>query len=131
MSDTSGALTADRKFFEALTRADTQPLTRLLVDDFVLVDVMSGSEVSKSDLLALVGSGQLKFESIDLIDARARRYGSAVVIVGHTEMRIRFEQNAGSASSRYTHVYVEQGGEWRLVSAQGTPISEPPGGAPR
>jgi hypothetical protein len=28
------------------------------------------------------------------------------------------------ADSRYTHVYALDGGKWRLLSAQGTPIPE-------
>jgi hypothetical protein len=30
-----------------------------------------------------------------------------------------------AASSRYTHVFVDQQGEWRLVTAQGTQILQP------
>jgi hypothetical protein len=35
----------------------------------------------------------------------------------------RFENNAFSASSRYTHVYVQTDGRWRMVAAQGTRIA--------
>lgn len=35
----------------------------------------------------------------------------------------RYEGTPWSASSRYTHVYIEDQGAWRLASAQGTPIA--------
>jgi hypothetical protein len=124
MNDTSGALAADREFFNALTHGDSDVLNRLLADDFILIDVMRGSQVPKSALVALVGSGQLKFESIVLSDSHARLYGGTAVVVGRTEMRMRFEQTVVGVHSRYTHVYVEDQGSWRMVSAQGTQISD-------
>ena len=60
MSDTSGALAADREFFKALTDGERDTLNRLLADDFILVDVMREAEVAKTGLVELVGLGQLK-----------------------------------------------------------------------
>lgn len=124
MSDISGALTADREFFKALTEADNESLNRLLADDFILVDVMRGAEVTKISLVDAVKSGQLKFESITPVDQRARSYASTAIIIGQTEMRMRFEQTSVTVKSRYTHVYVKAGDRWIMVSAQGTQISD-------
>jgi hypothetical protein len=124
MSDTSGALATDREFFKALTEGNGDTLNRLLAADFILIDVMRGAEVPKTALIELVGSGQLKFESITPAEVHARRYGSAVIVSGRTEMRLRFEETTVTVKSRYTHVYVEAQGHWMMVSAQGTPISE-------
>src|SRR5437773_6517969 len=40
-------LSADKRFFNALIASDTQALGRILTDDFILIDVMSGSEITK------------------------------------------------------------------------------------
>jgi hypothetical protein len=37
-------------------------------------------------------------------------------------MLIRMGDVSIMASSRYTHVFIEDGGRWRIVAAQGTPI---------
>jgi ketosteroid isomerase-like protein len=124
MSDTSGALAADREFFKALIDGNADALNRLLAEDFVLIDVMRGAEVPKDALVKLVESGQLKFESITAADARARRWGSTAIIIGRTEMQIRFEQTSVTVKSRYTHVYVEAPARWMMVSAQGTQIAD-------
>jgi hypothetical protein len=124
MNDVSGALAADRGFFKALTEGNGDGLNQLLADDFILVDVMRGAEVPKAALAELVGSGQLKFESVMPADVHARRYGSTVIVNGRTEMRLRFEDTAVTVKSRYTHVYVEAQGRWMMVSAQGTQIAE-------
>jgi len=125
MQDESSALEAERQFFAALMGADLAALDRLLAEDFILIDVMRGAEVTKADLLAAVGSGQLQFEAIKPCgptERRVRLYGSTAVITGRTEMSGRFGTMPFAARSRYTHVYVEQPGGWRMVSAQGTRI---------
>lgn len=123
MQDESSALEAERQFFAALMGADLEALDRVLADDFVLIDVMRGAEITKAGLLAVVGSGQLKFEVIQPAESRVRLYPSTAVITGRTEMSGRFGEAPFAASSRHIHVYVEQQGRWRMVSAQGTWIA--------
>jgi ketosteroid isomerase-like protein len=116
-------LALDQDFFTALVDADTAASARILSDDFILIDVNSGSEIAKPDLLTALGLGQVKFESIEPDEQRVRRYQTTIVITGRTKMKGRLGDAPFAASSRYTHVYVEQHGEWRLVAAQGTQIS--------
>jgi len=84
---------------------------------------MSGSEVTRSSLLAVIGSGQVKFESIEPADNRVRLYKTTAVVTGRTRMKGRLGDAPFVASSRYTHVFVMDKGEWRLVAAQDTQIS--------
>src|SRR5512143_2081129 len=118
------ATDADRRFFAALLAADAGALEALLADDFVLIDVMTGSEIPKPALVAAVGARQLRFEAIDAAEPRVRRYGATAVVTGRTTMRGTFGPDAWSAKSRYTHVFVEKDGSWRMVAAQGTAIQE-------
>ena len=104
MNDTAGALAADGEFFKALTDGNGEALNQLLAHDFILIDVMRGGEVPKTALVELIGSRQLRFESIKPTDVRARRYGSTAIISGRTEMRLRFEQTSVTVKSRYTHI---------------------------
>ena len=115
-------LAAEQEFFGALIAGKVEVLDRLLVDEFILVDVMRGGEITKAGLLAAVASGQAKFESIEPSEARVRRFGSTAIVNGRTEMRGRVGDAAFAVRSRYTHVYVEQQGRLRLASAQGTQI---------
>ena len=117
---------AEDRFFGALLQGDGEALRALLTPDFVLVDVMTGSEIPGAMLADLVGGGQLVFESVERIDSRVRVYGSAGVVTGQTRMRGRFQDQQFSAHSRYTHVYVRVDSRWCLASAQGTPIAPAP-----
>ncbi len=116
-------LAREREFFGALLAADTDALDRILAPDFMLIDVMSGGEITKPALVGVVGSRQLHFEAIDPIDTRVRHYGATVVVTGRTRMSGRFETTPFAVQSRYTHVYVRQEGSWQLVAAQGTQIT--------
>jgi hypothetical protein len=53
MQDEPGPLVAERQFFSSLIGGDVAALERILGDDFLLIDVMTGSEIPKSDLLAV------------------------------------------------------------------------------
>jgi ketosteroid isomerase-like protein len=127
MSARPRVLAAEDKFFQALLRGDGAGLGAVLTPDFLLIDVMTGSEIPGAVLVDLVGSGQLRFESVERLDARVREYGEAAVVTGQTRMQGRFGDQPFSAHSRYTHVYVRAGKGWLLTSAQGTPIAPAPG----
>ena len=71
----------------------------------------------------IVGARQLRFDSVERLDARVRGYGPTAVVTGQTRMRGRYGEQPFSAHSRYTHVYVRSEDGWRLASAQGTPIA--------
>lgn len=62
-------LAVEDRFFDALLRGDGDALEAVLSPDFLLIDVMTGSEVSGPALIGLVGSGQLRFESVERLDA--------------------------------------------------------------
>jgi len=107
-----------------LMLGDRSGLDRILDDDFLLIDVMTGSEVPKAALLEVVGSRRLVFETVARIDARIRSYDGTAVVTDQTRMTGQYDGVSFSAHSRHTHVYVRGAGSgWRLVSAQGTPIA--------
>ena len=115
----------DRQFFEALIRSDESVLDQILSDDFIIIDVMKGAETTKQELIGAIKSGYVQFEDIGVRGNRVRLYDSTAVITGQTQMTVRFSATLSSITSRYTHVYCELEGEWRLVSAQGTSIQLP------
>jgi hypothetical protein len=112
----------DLAFFSALTTASLEALDAILADDFILVD-LSGARSTKSQFLGLLTGGQLTFLSIVPQEpAQARLMGRAGIVWGRTMMRVHVSGVEVAADSRYTHVYVEESGTWRLAAAQGTPV---------
>ena len=72
-------LATERQFFRALLEAKLESLDQVLAGDFLLIDVMSGSEISKPALLGAVGSGQLKFEVVEVVESRVRLYSGTAM----------------------------------------------------
>ena len=124
MNTEQDPVAVDRQFFTWLTEANSDAIDRLLADDFLLIDVMRGGEVPKAALLAVLQSGDLKFERIEPADVRLRSYPGTAIVTGRTKMRVKFQQSSADVHSRYTHVYVMVDGQWRLTAGQGTPIAE-------
>ena len=124
MDGDADPLAADDAFFGALVAADGTALDALLADDFAIIDVMRGAEADKAAFVAVVGGGQVVFDSIEPAERRVRAYDKTAVITGRTAMSGSFAGAPFSAASRYTHVFVDRGGGWRLVAAQGTQIVE-------
>jgi Domain of unknown function (DUF4440) len=118
----SDPLQTDRQFFMSLLDSNIERLDSLLDDDFILIDVMRGDEITKSSLLEVLRSGQLRFTTIEPVESHVRLYDGAAIVTGRTQMKARFGEIALSVHSRYTHVFIDRGGQWRLVSAQGTQI---------
>ena len=119
-------LRADAAFFEALLAQNAPALAALLADDFVIVEVGTGQVHPRGAFLDAVRSGAVVFEAIERWpqETLVRRYGNVAVVVGRTTMAFTGDDSTFQADSRYTHVYALDGGSWRLLSAQGTPIPE-------
>jgi len=120
---TSDAELAEDRFFAALLAGDAEGLEELLSDDFLIVDVMSGSVAGRAPFIAALRDGSLKFDAVTLVERDTRRRGDTAIIVGRTQMAGSFAGASFAAASRYTHVLLlEQDDCWRLVTAQGTRI---------
>ena len=118
---------ADARFFGALIDRDAAALDALLGDDFLIIEVGTGLVHSRAEFLDAVEDGLIVFAAID-VDTTAkviRQYGTAAIVVGRTTMTIAGPDGSTiEAASRYSHIFTTDGSNWRLVSAQGTPIVE-------
>jgi len=125
MTDDTAVLEAEDLFFSALLARDTAALRGLLCDDFAIVDVMSGNVTPRDPLLEALDAGVLTFVAVerDPAEAAVRHRPGVAVVVGRTAMTIGFAGQSTTVASRYTHIYVQDGERWRLLSAQGTPTA--------
>jgi ketosteroid isomerase-like protein len=114
----------DDAFFAALLEADAQRLDGLLSEDFMIIDVMSGTAIDRDAFTTAVRERVVTFAGIEVGERSTRHYSDAAIIVGRTAMRGSFADTDFSVASRYTHVFVtDADGRRLLASAQGTPIT--------
>ena len=115
----------ENDFFDALISSDIGKLHKTISDDIVLIDVMSGSEVSGTELAEVLLRGHLRFGSIDRIRFKVRNYEDLAIITGQTVMAGAYDGKQFKINSAYTHVFIKENENWRMVSAQGTPMTVP------
>jgi hypothetical protein len=72
-------LDLQRRWVEALMKADTSALDTILVDTYVDTDE-GGNRWDKVSVLAMLKSGDLKLASIKLLHTRADKYGDSAVL---------------------------------------------------
>jgi ketosteroid isomerase-like protein len=117
---------ADAAFFDALLDGDVTDLEVLLAQEFLIVDVASGSVHDRAAFLEAISTGAVTFEEIETFAGETvfRPVGDgAGIVVGRTAMSFSdAEGRLTGVSSRYTHVFESDGPNWQLVSAQGTRI---------
>ena len=75
MHNQSDPLGAEQQFFSSLIGGDVGALDRILGDDFLLIDVMTGSEVKKPDLLAVLDQVSLNSRPFSLWNLRFASMG--------------------------------------------------------
>lgn len=121
-------LSVDREWATYATRNDEEAKTALgiiLADDYTFTGTGS-TALTKAEYMKQA-DGTTTFETEDV---KARRYGGAAVVTGRIHLgsagraTLRRQYPVSYDSVRYTNVYVNEGGKWRLVSTQFTPIFE-------
>jgi len=113
----------EQEFFVALINADIKTLDRVVSRDFLMIDVMTGSEVSKAALLEAIEARSLRFKQIDRAELKVRDFGKTAVITGRTKMIGSYAGQSFRVNSRYSHVFVRSDDHWEMVSAQGRQIA--------
>jgi ketosteroid isomerase-like protein len=100
---------------QAVERGNPDEIAKFLSDDFLSV---GGGGVSTRDQYLDGFKSSPHTSKMTHTDERVRMYGDTAVITGHS-VTTRSDRNA-PVVTRYTHVYVKRGGEWKLVSMQNT-----------
>jgi ketosteroid isomerase-like protein len=109
----------DAMRFQAMVQNDLNSLAALLAENLVYMHT-DGTVESKSEFLARLRSGSLRYRSIAPTDVRVRPFGNIAVVTGRSQMAVT---NAGSDHEFeivYTAVYEAAGDRWQLVSWQST-----------
>jgi ketosteroid isomerase-like protein len=104
---------------EAMIAGDLATLDRLLADELTYVH-SNGQVETKAEFLGRIKSGDLKYRSVRREDVRVRVEGRAAVVTGRAAMEVRSKGEDLSLQMRFTDVYVERGGRWKLLAWQST-----------
>jgi uncharacterized protein (TIGR02246 family) len=105
----------DKERIQAQIGADAVALDRIYADDFIGVGP-SGAVRNKAQVIADFTSGDLKFQSITTDEVQVRVYENTAVETGLSTMVGQDKGQTVPRDTRFTRVWVNQQGRWRLVA---------------
>jgi len=117
-------LALEARWDSAVVRKDIAALERILAPSFVFIGA-DGSVSSRSEMLAALQAPDLVIDPFETRDVQVRLYGGTAILTGWFEQTGRFQGRAYRSRSRYTDVYVREGGRWVAVSAHASTLPRP------
>ncbi len=103
----------------AVKSTDFGKLNAMYADDLVYTH-STGSSESKSEYLTKLKSGAQKYATLDYSDMKVRTWGNAAVVTAQLRMTGATKGVPFDNTLLVTHVWIKQGGSWKLVSHQTT-----------
>jgi uncharacterized protein (TIGR02246 family) len=120
---------AVRQLFDSLVSSyaknDATVPARIVADDATFTNPL-GEVLTKEQRLAEIKPGGLQFDSYTADDVNVRVYGDAAVVTYRASVTGKRGDQDISGQNRVTSVFVKKGGNWQLVAAQSTRITQPP-----
>lgn len=106
---------------EAHVRGDAAPMEQLWDSDLI-VTVPDMPVMNKSEALAVLRSGRVKFLRYQTSDLRTRIYGNTAVVTGQLSRERESASNEFEDDWRFTKVYVRRKGRWHVVAWHGSHV---------
>lgn len=106
---------ADQLEVQAILQGDPELQKRIWDEDFVVTNVV-GEVFTRTQVMAVFQEGVTPYRSFERETERIRLYGEVAVSQG-SERVVPAEAPADATPTlrRYTHVWVDRDGEWRLA----------------
>ena len=95
---------------------------KLLADDYLGISA-NGTLETKADELSRRRNGAMHISALDLSDIKVRIYGDTAVVTSKADVVGNNGDRDISGHYRYTRVYSNRGGEWRIVSFEASRVS--------
>ena len=105
----------------AITKADATALDRLFADDMIVTAGNGGIRNKAEEIKDSAGSPDPDFiwtNPFITENVRVKIYEDAAVVTGLAEWGFKYKGNEVNQERRYTHTYVKQRGQWRIVAQQ-------------
>jgi ketosteroid isomerase-like protein len=113
----------DKKRMTAMAQKDIATLKALLSDDLVYTHSTARLD-TKQSLIGNMESGSTVYTAVEPSDVKAQDLGDAVVLTGSCHISVMSQGRPNSFSVRFTDVYANKGGQWRMVTWQSTRLPD-------
>jgi len=109
----------DRERMQAMADKNVARLKELLCKDLIYTHSSARLD-TKESLIGAMESGATVYTSVKPSDVLAQDLGDAVVLTGAAQINVVSNGNPNSFGVRFTNVYHNQNGNWRMVAWQST-----------
>jgi len=110
------------QYGEAARRADAVFVERNLAREYIGIEA-DGHMTTKPEVLELYRAGQVKFETLEVKDRKARVYGHVAVVIAELAVKGHSGREELNGTYRSTRVLVRTpDGRWQSVSSQLTKV---------
>ena len=113
----------DKKRMTAMAQKDVATLKNVLCKGLVYTH-SSGRQDTKQSLIEGMESGSTVYTAIEPSEVKAQDLGNAVVLTGVAAISVNSKGKPNSFRVRFTDVYENQDGTWRMVTWQSTKLPE-------
>ena len=107
---------------QAQLNNNVSEVERLLADDYLGISA-NGTLETKADELTRRRSGSLHITQLELSDIKVRIYGDTAVVTSRADLIGKNGDRDISGRFRYTRVYSNREGQWRIVSFEASRVS--------
>jgi|SRR5215469_1746422 len=114
----------EQDWAQANTKGGAAAVDQYEADDIITTDP-SGGVTDKTQNKAELGSGDLKFESMELSDMTVHVYGDTAVAAGTNNVHGTYKGQDISGKYRFTDTWVKRNGKWQAVARAVEPIGGP------
>lgn len=111
----------EKERVQALLHSDTAFMERNYADNYMTTGA-NGLVRNRTEVIADLKSGAIKYESMSHDDVRLRVYGNTVIVTGLDSVKGVDKGQDITGQRRFTRVWVKQGGRWLLVANQTTRV---------
>ncbi len=109
----------DKERMEAMAKKDIAKLNALISDDLVYTHSTARLD-TKASLIGNMESGGTVYTSVVPSDVKAQDLGDSVVLTGSCRISVMSQGRPNSFGVRFTDVWANHGGSWRMVAWQST-----------
>jgi ketosteroid isomerase-like protein len=114
-------LELEKNFQKAVMENDAEAITRFIADDWIIVDA-EGAIIQRDKFLAIIKSGTLTHDAMNLEQPRVRVYGTTAVVTGRATSSGKYMGTPFKTLERSTDVFVKVEDQWRCVLTQLSPL---------
>lgn len=111
----------NKEWVAALIQRDTGTLDRLMAQDCIFTDALSGDD--KAQFIGDIESGDLQVDVLSRENVEVRIYGSTGVLIALDTSKWKYQGRYIEGHYRIMHVYAKRDEIWQIVAIQASPIS--------